>query len=159
MAPRGPKAAVAGSGNGGRPVPPAPSDLEAAGVAVWNAAWALPRIEPPDAGMVEQLARLRDEEARLRAAIAADGEIQRRPIQNSKGDVIATDAHLHPGLAMLRRCGREAAEIASELGCSPAGRRRLGLDVAPEPRERDWLDELQDEFRSRRDRNWAREDV
>ena len=136
--------------NGQRVIPEPPAGLEAAGKAVWAAAWGLPRIEAPDAGLVEQLARLRDEEARLRAAVAVDGEVQRRPVQNSKGDVIGTDAHLHPGLAMLRRCGREAAEVASELGLSPAGRRRLGLEMPPEPHEPDVVDVLREEFENRR---------
>lgn len=128
-----------------RVVPKPPGDLEAAGLAVWSAAWALPRIEAPDAGLVEQLGRLRDEESRLRAAIAEDGEVLRRPVQNSRGEVIAEEVHVHPALAMLRRCGREAAEVASELGLSPAGRRRLGLETPADPHEPDALDRLREQ--------------
>lgn len=137
----------------GRVVPEPPTDLEGPGRAVWAAAWALPRIEAPDAGLVEQLGRLRDEESRLRAAIAPDGEVLRRPIQNARGDTIGTDAYLHPAVAMLRRCGREAAEVACELGLSPAGRRRLGMEVRQDPPDRDWLDDLRDERSARRARN------
>jgi phage terminase small subunit len=112
----------------------------------------LPRIGAPDAGLVAQLARLRDEESRLRKAIAEDGEVQRRPIQNAKGETIGTDARLHPGLAMLRRIGKEAVEAASELGLSPAGRRRLGLETPPEPREPDALDRIRETRELRRHR-------
>ena len=146
------KAAVAAV-NGSTVVPEPPSDLEEAGREVWDAAHALPRVKEADAGLVAQLGRLRDEEARLRKAIAADGEIQRRPIQNAKGEMIGTDAHLHPGLAMLRRIGKEAVEAADALGLSPQGRHRLGLDVEPEVREPDWLDALQAEVRERKVRH------
>jgi P27 family predicted phage terminase small subunit len=95
--------------------------------------------------MVEQLCRLQDEPARLRAVLVTDGMVARAPIQSAKGEVVGETVTMHPGLAMLRRIGREAAELASELGLSPAGRRRLGFDVKPDDRERDWLDDLKDD--------------
>ncbi|HMD57144.1 MAG TPA: P27 family phage terminase small subunit [Solirubrobacteraceae bacterium] len=127
------------SANGhGRVVPEPPADLEAPGREVWSAAWALPRVQACDAGLVLQLARLRDEESRLRAAIAADGAVLSQPVQSATGEVIGTSARLHPGLAMLRRIGREAVEAASELGLSPAGRRRLGMAMSPRRRVQRW---------------------
>jgi P27 family predicted phage terminase small subunit len=95
--------------------------------------------------MVEQLCRLQDEPARLRAVLVTDGMVSRTPIQSSRGEKIGEAVTVHPAVAMLRRIGREAAEVASELGLSPAGRRRLGFDVKPDDRERDWLDDLKDD--------------
>ena len=134
----------------GRRVPAPPRILELPGSRFGARRGRLPRVQEADAGLVAQLARLRDEESRLRKAIAEDGEIQRRPIQNAKGEVIAEEVHMHPGLAMLRRIGREAVEAASELGLSPAGRRRLGLETPPEPREPDALDRLREQRDLRR---------
>jgi len=92
MAAKGPRKAdltaatgAAGGDGASRVIPAAPADLEAAGLKVWQAAWALPRVQEADAGLVAQLARLRDEESRLRAAIVADGEVLRQPVQNAKG--------------------------------------------------------------------------
>jgi P27 family predicted phage terminase small subunit len=151
------------AGNGsGRVVPAPPEDLGAEGREVWGAAWRLPRIEAPDAAMVLQLCRLQDEAARLRGALAADGMVLRAPIQSAKGEVVGESLQIHPAVAMLRRIGREAAEVAGELGLSPAGRRRLGMDVPDEPHEPDWLDTLKDERRERlakaeRERSWIAE--
>ena len=122
----------------------------------------LPRVEPADGAMVEQLARLQDEAARLREALTADGMVLRKPIQSARGEVVGETTHIDPAVAMLRRIGRESAEVASELGLSPAGRRRLGMDVKPDEREPDWLDEMQAEMRERREkgereRSWIQE--
>jgi len=157
MPARGQKAAA----NGSEPVVPAPpDDLEAGGVALWGTAWALPRVEPADRAMVEQLCRLQDEAARLRAALATDGMVLRKPVQSAKGDVVGESLQIHPGAQMLRRIGREATEVAGELGLSPAGRKRLGMDVPDEPREPDWLDALKEEHRlekAERERSWIAE--
>jgi len=45
-------------------------------------------VEPADAVTVERLCRLEDEEARLRAIIAADGPMLRRPMQSARGTVV-----------------------------------------------------------------------
>jgi hypothetical protein len=100
--------------------------------------------------MVEQLCRLTDEAARLRAVLGVVGMTLRTPVQSAKGEVVAERVMVRPALAMHSRIGRESAEVAGELGLSPAGRRRLGLEVPAEPREPDWLDELRNEHAARR---------
>jgi P27 family predicted phage terminase small subunit len=133
-----------------RVVPAAPGDLQAAGRAVWEVVWTLSRMEPADAVTVERLCRLEDEAARLRAEVKRDGMVLRRVIQNARGERLGEEPRVHPGLAMLRRIGREAAEVAGELGLSPGGRRRLGLDVPEDEREPDALDELRSKYAARR---------
>ena len=132
----------------GRLVPAAPADLEAVGRAVWDAVWVLARVEPADAVTVARLCRLEDEASRLRVIVAADGEVLRKPMQNSRGEVIGQDYYSHPGVASLRRIGKEAAELCDALGLSPAGRNRLGLtllvDSAARPDALDRLREARD---------------
>jgi len=93
---KGALTAVDDGANGGehrRVTPEPPGDLEAAGLGVWEVAWSLPRVEPADGAMVEQLARLQDEAAQLRAALAADGMVLRKPIRCSRVGVVSTKVH------------------------------------------------------------------
>jgi len=140
------------SGNGHGPVtvvPEAPADLEAAGQAVWGSVWRLPRIDLSDAPTVERLCRLEDEAARLRAAVARDGEVQREPIVSPRGDVVGERLVAHPAVGALRRLGKESRELGAELGLSPTSRRRLGLEVPSDPAPPDWLDGLRAERTAR----------
>ena len=85
---RAPVTAGNGSGNGhgrGRVVPEAPADFEAPARAIWEAVWALERIEAADASMVERLCRGEHEAARLRPLLRAEGEVLREPIIAPKG--------------------------------------------------------------------------
>jgi hypothetical protein len=146
-------AAVSANGNAGAPqraIPPPPSDLEVAGAAAWTAVWSLSRVEPADAVTVERLCRLEDEAARLRAIVAADGHVLGRPLQSAKGEVVGEERYAHPALAQLRRIGKEAAELSSVLGLSPAGRHRMGLSVSEAPTAPDALDEIRKRHALRR---------
>jgi P27 family predicted phage terminase small subunit len=131
---------------GGAPkaIPVPPGDLDAAGVAVWETAWALSRVEEADAVTVARLCRLEDEAARLRAIVAEDGEVQKEPIVSPRGEVLGERFVSHPAIASLRRAGKEARELCSELGLSPAGRRRLGLRVLEDPTPPDAVDALRE---------------
>ena len=124
-------------------VPDPPPDLGAAGLAVWCWVWCEPQIREADRLSVERLSRLEDEAAALRAVLAEDGPVSRRPVQNSRGEVIGQDVVVHPALAPLRKIGMEAATLCNALGLTPAGRQALGLELL-EPDPPDWLDELRE---------------
>ena len=148
MGARGPKktplAAPDASGDGtaaGREISDAPGDLGDAGLAVWKQVWSEPQVQEGDRLSVERLCRLEDEASSLRTALAADGPASRRPMQNSRGDVIGEEVLAHPALMPLRKIGSEEATLCNALGLTPAGRLALGLDVL-EPEPPDWLDEL-----------------
>ncbi len=148
MSARGPKkaslAAVDASDSGvaaGRAIPDAPGDLGAAGLVVWERVWSEPQIQEGDRLAVGRLRRLEDEAASLRAVLAEDGPVSRRPVQNSKGDVIGEEAVAHPLLVPLRKVGSETTALCNALGLTPSGRRALGLEIL-EPEPPDWLDEL-----------------
>jgi len=125
----------------GREIPEAPGDLGAAGLAVWGWVWSEQQIREADRLSVERLCRLEDEASSLRAVLAEDGPVSRRPMQNSRGEVIGEDVVVHPALTPLRKIGMEAATLCNALGLTPAGRQALGLEVS-EPDPPDWLDEL-----------------
>ena len=99
---------------------------------------------------VERLCRLEDQAIELREAVATDGAVLRRPIQNSKGEVIGSDVTAHPALFALRRIDTAARELAAEVGLSPGSRDKMGMKAPPEPSEPDWLDELKDSREMRR---------
>jgi P27 family predicted phage terminase small subunit len=146
-------ASVAANGNGRGPtsvVPTAPDDLEAAGQRVWDAAWALARIELADAVTVERLARLEDEGARLRTILAQEGLLLMKPMQNARGEVIGEESYAHPGTLALRRIGKEASDLCQALGLSPAARRKLGLAVLEDPHAPDAVDEIRKRRAARR---------
>src|SRR5271169_3391708 len=124
-------------------VPEPPGDLGAAGVAVWGLVWSEPQIREADRLSVERLCRLEDEASSLRAVLALDGPVSRRPMQNSRGEVIGEQVAAHPALIPLRKIGMEAASLCNALGLTPAGRQALGLEVQ-EPEGPDWLDELRE---------------
>lgn len=149
------KAALAGAkpsrnGHGASVVPEPPDDLERAGREVWRVAWTLPRVEASDASSVERLCRLEDEAARLRALVAAAGEILHEPIVAPKGDVVGERLVTHPAIGALRRIGKEARELCAELGLSPTSRWRLGMPVPADPRHPDAVDVLRAQRAARR---------
>jgi hypothetical protein len=131
-------------------VPPAPDDLEAAGRRIWEICWLLSRMSVEDEPSIARLARLEDEAARLRRAVAAAGEWLERPVQNSRGQQLGTETHGHPGIDSLRRLGREAAVLCDSLGLSPGARSKLGIEIPVEPKPPDRLDELREAVRKRR---------
>ena len=131
--------------NGIRPesdVPPAPSDLAAIGVAVWEGVWREPQIGAGDRLAVERLARLECEAAALRVCVAEDGHCLKRPIQSATGAVIGTEVIPHPALLPLRKIGVEAQVLCDSLGLTPSSRQRLGLDVLTRLAEPDKVDQL-----------------
>jgi P27 family predicted phage terminase small subunit len=133
---RGSLAVVAGS----RVVPKAPEGLEAVGAAIWALAWGQPQIHKADVVAVTRLCHLEDEAARLRAVLAADGEILRKPLQNSKGERLGEQTYVHPAVTALRKLDEQLTPLIGTLGLSPAARERLGLVVAE--REEDEIDAL-----------------
>ena len=118
-------------------------DLGVAGLAVWGWVWSEPQIREADRLSVERLCRLEDEASSLRAVLAEDGPVSRRPMQNSRGEVIGQDVVVHPALLPLRKIGIEAATLCNALGLTPAGRQALGLESL-EPDPPDCLDELRE---------------
>src|SRR5437764_15459815 len=86
-------------------VPEAPGGLGAGGVAVWGRVWCEPQILEADRLSVERLCRLEDEASSLRAVLAQDGPTSRRPMQNSRGEVIGEEVAAHPALTPLRKIG------------------------------------------------------
>jgi len=72
-------------------IPEAPGDLGAAGLAVWGWVCSEQQIREADRLSVERLCRLEDEASSLRAVLAADGPVSRRPMQNSRAEAIGED--------------------------------------------------------------------
>jgi hypothetical protein len=132
-----------------RTVPEPPVGLNASGLALWDATWRLPHITGSDFAMIEKLARLEDEAASLRAIVAEDGAVLRKPMQNSRGQVIGEESYPHPGIGALRKIGTEASAACAHLGLTPEGRRKLGLDVLTAPAEPDALDRIRETRRKR----------
>jgi hypothetical protein len=141
-----------------RTVPKPPGDLAGVGLAVWRAVWAEPQVSAGDALTVERLARLEIEAADLRALLQEEGRMLRRPIQNSKGEVLGMEPFSHPAINDLRRIGAEAAALCDALGLSPRGRMRLGLVVLDDPKRPDFVDELREQVRRRRQSSRAIDD-
>jgi P27 family predicted phage terminase small subunit len=133
-----------------RSTPRAPGDLDAAGRAVWRSVWRLDRVEPSDRVTVERLCRLEDEAARLRAFLADEGLVLKRPLSSARGDVIGEETYPHPAIPALRKIGTEAGEVCRALGLSPGARKTLGLLVLADPTPPDSVDDLRERRRSRR---------
>jgi P27 family predicted phage terminase small subunit len=123
-------------------VPDAPAQLGELGKRTWAQIWLEPQILQGDRLTVERLALLEDESAGLRASVAADGAILRRPLQSARGQVLGEELYEHPALPALRKLGVEQANLCRELGLTPQARARLGLVVAEVVYEPDELDEL-----------------
>ena len=88
---------------------------------------------------------------RLRAIVAEDGSILRKPLterawrDGRRGDLRAPRA----GSAQADG-GEEAGEAAAQFGLSPGGRPRLGLEVQADEREPDEVDRLREAVQARR---------
>lgn len=129
--------------------PRAPAGLGKEGRDVWAAAWAEAWMQHGDTGAVERLARGADEAGRLRAALAEHGEVLRKPICTSRGEVVGDEHYENPALASLRKLGVEQLGLLKELGLTPASRARLRLPLIETEPVPDALDEL-NEKRERR---------
>jgi hypothetical protein len=126
-----------------------PSGLSPAAKALWKTITELPRVEAADWLTVNRLAYLEDEAQALRAIINEDGPMLKQPIVSPTGQVLGETRYAHPGLAQLRRIGREAGELCVELGLTPAARKALGLTVV-DAGPPDVVDFLKEKRRKRR---------
>jgi P27 family predicted phage terminase small subunit len=134
-------------------VPEPPSDLQAPGLRAWTAIWSEPQTALADRLIIEQLARLEDECAELRAQIAEQGTTLSKKQVTPKGVVVGVEEYAHPAIRELRRCGAEALQIARELGLSPQSRLKMGLaivEIAQKQATPDAIDEIRNRRAKRR---------
>ena len=123
--------------------------LTPAGRAMWRRITELPRVDESDWLVVRQLVHLEEEAVVLRSLIKEDGPVLKKPIVSPTGKVVGESKYGHPAVLQLRRIGREALELCSELGLSPAARKSLGLHVV-DVRPPDVVDHLKERRRKRR---------
>jgi Phage terminase, small subunit len=123
-------------------IPDAPSDLGVAGLASWGDAWRLPWAYESDRAVIEQLARLEDERAELRADVDARGPVLTKPLTTSRGEVVGDEAYANPAIRELRRLDQSILPLRDRLGLSPLARARLGLEVVNLHRGNSALEDL-----------------
>ncbi len=103
--------------------PAAPEGLSEAGRACWGLTWAAAGawlVPESDGPVVERYARLTDEAAELRQAIAERG----REARGSQGQPVTA-----PAVGQLRQVEQLLLKHEQVLGLGPANRARLGLAV------------------------------
>jgi P27 family predicted phage terminase small subunit len=109
-----------------KPTPRAPRDLGREGKRMWRNLWRLPWLEAErDFPTVLEAARVADDLANARAAIAEHGLLLGEPVQNSRGDVIGNKVVANPAEAMARRATTALITLLQTLGLSPAAATKL----------------------------------
>lgn len=107
-----------------------PAGLSDEGLAIWAAVYRLcPWLTEVDAPVVEHLARLEEEAAAYREALAERGPLIEEPIVSPRGEVVGNKVVANPAEAMLRRTERMLLDVRKSLALSPVERARLGLVV------------------------------
>jgi P27 family predicted phage terminase small subunit len=127
-----------------------PAGLGASGRALWRRCAEQEQIRQGDYHALHELCRLEDEFVKLRATINEEGESLKRPVQNARGELLGQESYSNPLLVNLHKLRALAVQLCGDLGLSPHGRSRLGLQIVePYRAPDDKLDELKDRRRRR----------